>query len=286
MRFALVGGDERAALLGELLLLDGHSVGCFALEKARMPAPIQRCGCLQSCVYRADCVILPAPAEKAGLLNTPLSDVLLPMGELLGALWPGQLICGGKFSEASRAQAMRGKLRLEDVLERADYCAMNAALTAEGALGLLCRESGRALAGSSVLVCGWGKIGKLLALKLHALGAELYAAARSASDRAMIEALGLHALDYAGLEGELAGFDVIVNTVPARVLSDAMLCLVPEDTLLVELASPPGGFDRTLAENIGLRVLHAPGLPAKSAPKSAAALMKRTVCALLEEGEE
>ena len=79
---------------------------------------------------------------------------------------------------------------------------------------------------------------------------------------------------------------MIVNTVPARVISDAMLCLVPEDTLLVELASPPGGFDRMLAENFSLRVLHAPGLPAKSAPVSAAALMKRTVCALLEEGEE
>jgi len=193
---------------------------------------------------------------------------------------------GGRFSELSRAQALRGKLRLEDVLERSDYCAMNAALTAEGALGLLCRENGKALFESSLLICGWGRIGKMLALRLASLGASVSVAARNVSDRAMVSALGFRALDYRSLEGELAAFDVIVNTVPARVISDAMLCLVPEDTLLLELASPPGGFDRMLAENFSLRVLHAPGLPAKSAPVSAAALMKRTVFAILEEGEE
>lgn len=286
MKFALVGGDVRSAKLAGMLLGDGESVSSFALEKAELPPGIQKCGCLQSCVYGADCVILPAPAEKAGYLNAPLSDMLLPMAELLGSLWPGQLVCGGRFSELSRAQALRGKLRLEDVLERSDYCAMNAALTAEGALGLLCRESGKALFESSLLICGWGRIGKMLALRLASLGASVSVAARNVSDRAMVSALGFRALDYRSLEGELAAFDVIVNTVPARVISDAMLCLVPEDTLLVELASPPGGFDRMLAENFSLRVLHAPGLPAKSAPLSAAALMKRTVFALLEEGEE
>ncbi|MBO5555974.1 MAG: dipicolinate synthase, partial [Oscillospiraceae bacterium] len=73
MRFAIVGGDRRAALLAELLLRDGHRVHSFALEEAALPAEIPREACLQSCVYGADCVVLPVPAEASGFLNAPLS---------------------------------------------------------------------------------------------------------------------------------------------------------------------------------------------------------------------
>ena len=82
------------------------------------------------------------------------------------------------------------------------------------------------------------------------------------------------------------GFDFIANTVPDRVITEAMLCCAAPDALLLELASPPGGFDRTLAENIGLRVVAAPGLPGKCAPYTAAELMKRAVYDAIKEQEE
>ena len=76
MRFAVVGGDRRTAKLAELLLRDGHKVHSFALEKAALPQEIPRDGCLQSCVYAADCVLLPVPAEKGGWTMTfePITD--------------------------------------------------------------------------------------------------------------------------------------------------------------------------------------------------------------------
>ena len=83
----------------------------------------------------------------------------------------------------------------------------------------------------------------------------------------------------------LGGFDFIVNTVPARVISDGALCAAAEDALLLELASAPGGFDRTLSANIGLRALAAPGLPGKYAPQRAAELMREAVYQSLKEGE-
>ena len=81
----------------------------------------------------------------------------------------------------------------------------------------------------------------------------------------------------------MSAFDFVVNTVPARVLTDAMLCMAGDGALFMELASPPGGFDRTLAENIGLHVVAAPGLPGKYAARSAAALIKSTVYDVLRE---
>ncbi len=102
----------------------------------------------------------------------------------------------------------------------------------------------------------------------------------------MAEALGCRALDYGGLEAALGDFDTIVNTVPARVLTEGMLCLIRPEALLLELASPPGGFDRTLAVNIGLRALAAPGLPGETAPLAAARLLQKAVYAVIEETED
>ena len=286
MRFAVVGGDKRSALLCGMLLRDGHRVQTFALEKAELPETVPRAGCLQSCVYGADCVILPTPAEKGGLLNAPLSEEKLRMSELIGALWKGQLLCGGNLSEESCQAAIQGKLLVEDIMRRPDFVVGNAAITAEGALELLMSASEKTLWGSRILVTGWGRIGKLLSRRLAALGAEVTVAARRGAHRAEAWALGLEAIDYKAAEAEIGDFDTIVNTVPARVITEAMLCCVAPDAVLLELASPPGGFDRSLAENIGLHVLAAPGLPGKCAPYTAAQLIRDAVYAILREQEE
>jgi dipicolinate synthase subunit A len=208
------------------------------------------------------------------------------MDEVIGALWPGALVLGGGFAEATLERALREKLRMEDFLRRPDFLQANAAITAEGAIGVLLRESEKTLLGSNCLVAGWGRIGRLLALRLAALGAHVTVAARRRADRAEAEALGLRALDYGQLESVAGELDLVVNTVPARALADALLCCLPGDALLLELASPPGGFDPLLAQNIGLRALAAPGLPGKSAPASAAALIRRTAAQILSEQEE
>ena len=286
LRFAVVGGDLRTVRLAELLLRDGHKLHSFALERAPLPGEIPRDSCLQSCVYAADCVLLPVPAERGGCLYAPLSVETLAMPDLIETLWPGQLLMGGRFSERSVTMALGNELRVADLLHRPELAVGNAALTAEGALAKLIGGSERALWGSRVLVLGWGRIGRILALRLRSLGARVTVAARGGRDRAMAEALGCRALDYPALEAVLGDFDFLVNTVPARVLTEGMLCLIRPDALLLELASPPGGFDRSLAANIGLQVQAAPGLPGELSPLSAALLLQKAVYAAIEETED
>lgn len=286
MKYAVVGGDARAARLCERLTRDGNRVCCFALEKAEISGETAKTGCLQGCVYGADCVILPVPTESGGVVNTPLSDNVLTVRELLGALWPGQVVLGGKLAEDTVAAAQRLGLSVEDVLLRPELVAANAAITAECAVAKLIEASDRALFGSRVLVCGMGRIGRQLAARCAAMGADVTVAARSRRDRAEARAFSVRAVDYTGLEAELGAYSFIVNTVPARVLTDAMLCMVSEGAVIMELASPPGGFDRTLAENIGLKTVYAPGLPGKMAPYSAAEELCRAVYDIMREQED
>ena len=208
------------------------------------------------------------------------------MTEVCGALWPGQILCAGKLSDAAAACAMEAGAQVEDIMLRQDFAVGNAAITAEGALGLLISGSDKTLWRRKALVLGWGRIGSILAQRLRAMGADVYAAARKSRDRAMARAMGCHGLGFDELEGRVADFDYIINTIPARVLSDAALCCVRDDALLLELASQPGGFDRNLAENIGIRTICAPGLPGKCAPYGAAELMREAIYDVLNEQGE
>ena len=286
LKFAIVGGDRRLVLLAALLRRDGHRVCTYALEGAELPEDIPKAGCLQGCVYGADCVVLPTPAEAGGFLFAPLSKEKLRGEELAAALWQGQRLFGGRLGDALCLSALRQGLVVEDLLRRGDFAAGNAALTAEGALGLLMAESEKSLWRSRVLVLGWGRIAKLLTLRLLGLGAQVTAAARRAEARMTAETVGAESMSFDELESRIGGFDFIVNTVPARVLSDGALCAAAEDALLLELASAPGGFDRSLADNIGLRAIAAPGLPGRCAPLRAAELMRGAIYASLGEGED
>lgn len=286
MKFAVLGGDERSVLLCSLLWRDGHRVHSFALEKAELPSEIPKAGCLQGCVYGVDCVILPTPAEKAGQINAPYASEPLGTEDLLSALWPGQLLIGGKLSRELCLGAIGHGLQVSDIMQRRSFTVGNAALTAEGAVEKLMTSSRRSIWGSRVLVTGWGRIAKILALRLYALGAKVTVAARKDGDRAMAQALGLEALDFPALPGALPGFDFIVNTVPAQVLGEEELSLIRQDALLLELASAPGGFDAQQAEALGRKAIAAPGLPGRCAPYTAAELMREAIYAIIRERED
>ena len=173
LKFALVGGDRRAARLAVLLRQDAHRVCTYALERAELPAEIPKAGCLQGCVYGADCIVLPTPAEAGGFLNAPLSGEKLRAEELVGALWQGQRLIGGRLGDALCLAALRQGLVVDDLLRRPDFAALNAALTAESAIGELMANSERSLWRSRVLVCGWGRIARLLTPRLLGLGKNL-----------------------------------------------------------------------------------------------------------------
>ena len=160
------------------------------------------------------------------------------------------------------------KLALHDYFLREDFTLRNAELTAEAALSLLSTRLDVSLSDASILIVGWGRIGRFLSKKLHDLGSEIAVVSKSVDNRAFIRALGMEALSPE--EGELSRFDAAVNTAPARVL------LHPEalrrDCLVLELASERG-FEPSAHENY----IAAPGLPGRYAPVSAARIVYRTV---------
>ena len=166
---------------------------------------------------------------------------------------------------------------LTDLLTMEELAVKNAALTAEGALSVLIQETDHCLMGESILIIGAGRIGKLLGLRLRALGAKVTVSARKDSDLAWCRALCLGVADTREMELILPRFSCVVNTVPSPVLSGDRLERLPQGTIILELASKPGGVDLAAAEKCGVRVVNAGGLPGKTAPKSAAEAIVDTI---------
>ena len=137
--------------------------------------------------------------------------------------------------------------------------------------------------GARTLVIGYGRLGRLLAHRLSGLGARVSVAARSYVDLAWVEALGYGVEHTSQLAGWLCGYDLVINTVPARVLEAEALADLRSGCLVIDLASKPGGVDLDAAAALGVRVIWALSLPGKVAPVTAGRSLKTAIYNILLE---
>ena len=140
--------------------------------------------------------------------------------------------------------------------------------------------------GTNLLLLGFGPVGQALGVRLAALGANVTVCARRAEQRALAESLGLRGAELARLAALAPAFDTVVNTIPAPVLTAAVLAAQPKGCLIVDLASKPGGTDFAAARRLGHTALHALSLPTVWAPETAGEALARTVQTILQEREE
>lgn len=259
----LVGGDGRSAWTAEYLRQRGFSVACCGVPGAPE----------QSLPKKIRTLILPFPAFQGELIR---GQSAIPVRELLPSLQEGSRVYGGLLDAWAAEFGARGAHCCE-LYGSEPLTTANAALTAEGAISLAMENLPIALEGAKCLIIGFGRIGKLLAKKLSALGAQVAVSARSAADRAMAEAWGCSSQETGIYRRGLGQYDLIFNTVPREILSLAQLEQLSPQCLLVELASAPGGFSMEHCKNLGLNALAAPGLPGKYAPKTAGILYARSI---------
>lgn len=279
----VAGGDMRQAKLAELLAADGHTVHAYALERLGALDGVEMEESLEGATL-ADCVVLPLPAAGEGsLLNAPLSGRKHPLALVLDALRPGQVICAGMVGPQTAALAADRGLTLHDYFAREELAVANAVPTAEGAIQLAMEELPITLHGARVLVIGYGRLGRVLADRLAGLKARVSVAARRYADLAWAENCG-YGVEHTGqLEGWLCGYDLVVNTVPVRVLREAELADLKPGCLVIDLASKPGGVDFDAAARLGVKAFWALSLPGKVAPVTAGKSIKTTIYNILTE---
>lgn len=288
---AILGGDSRQLSLAQHLVKQGIKTRVYGLPAKDLSPNIEYFEDWTEAIGGASAVLLPLPASSDSKhLYLPLVDVLEEplLKDLFKRVGEDVVIAGGKFSPAVKACAKEYGVRLYDYFECEELQRKNALPTAEGAVFILMREMPRTVSGLSVAVTGFGRVAKALIHLLLAMGAQVTVAARKEADIKAAKALGCKTVHLTGKEALKTlsiGQSAIFNTVPHWLFSEDILSEMPTDTLIIDLASSPGGVDANAAALHGIRVIWALSLPGKYAPVTAGEIIAESVLSYLGKEE-
>lgn len=253
--FSVIGEDRRQKAAADFLKEAGYKI--IAQEKADT----------------AEYVLFPMPFSLACKKEIAV----------LEKLPEGSVAFGGKIAEEIMEEAQEKKMILLDYLKQGELAQYNAIPTAEGALQILMENSEKTLWNSRIAVLGYGRIGKLLCRLLSSFGAKVIIADRKAEKRAEAESAGLQAIDIAELKLQMPQQEVIINTIPAQILSKQLFEKTKQELLVLDLASMPGGVEKVAIELLGDRYVQALGIPTKYAPVTAGRFVAKTVLHMISE---
>jgi dipicolinate synthase subunit A len=175
------------------------------------------------------------------------------------------------------------KRRLVMLFERDDVAIYNSIPTVEGTIMMAIQHTEFTIHGSNVAVLGLGRVGMSVARSFHHLGAKVKVGARKSEHLARITEMGLQPFHLMEIDKEVRDIDICINTIPHMVVNAAVIQKMPSHTLIIDLASKPGGTDFRYAEKRGVKALLAPSLPGIVAPKSAGQILGNVLAQLLEE---
>lgn len=281
-KLAIIGGDKRLEYLARDLQDFGYEISCFATAEIFT----ENSPTLDMAIKGADGIILPFPLTPDGVyLNAVCDQCHINLTEIFDCAKQNgikSLFAGAIKADIYRLCDARG-LNLQDYSLSEELLLRNALCTAEGALSIIMQELDKTVFGARFTIIGYGRIGSMLAKMLSALGAEVSCAARNPDVRAKIKLDGFDALPLTDLRNVLPQSDAVFNTVPSPVLDENALTLINNDTVIVDLASSPGGVDFDTAEKLGKRVIWARSLPGKYSPETAAEIIKDAILALLKK---
>ncbi|MBQ3298747.1 MAG: dipicolinate synthase subunit DpsA [Ruminococcus sp.] len=280
--FGILGGDKRQLFLADSLIKDGYRVMLGGFDNLRSIGEITIADVRTALGY-SDAVLLPLPSVRAdGSLNAPFAVSTLYFDEEEQELLKQKPVFASMKDRLIRAYPALKSARIYDYAARDDFSVLNAVPTAEGAVECAMSAYEGTIAGARCLTVGFGRIGKILARMLKALGAEVTVSARSSTDRAYISALGYDFVNTEKLT-EIRGYNIVFNTVPKLIFDRELLQNTDCDTLLIDLASLPGGVDFDAASALRIDAQRALSLPGKCAPKTAGEIIKTTVFRMIEE---
>ncbi|MCD7944500.1 MAG: hypothetical protein LUH43_06440 [Clostridia bacterium] len=241
----------------------------------------------------ADAVIFPLPTTRDGetVSGTFPAMRLSDAVSRIHSCSDSALFITGMAPEGFRAECEELSHPCRDIYDSETFAEANAAITAEGTLFSYMKAGRGTVRGKRVLITGFGRVARNTAGLFASLGAEVTVAARSESALSEAAANGYGTARLFAFGEKLVGeklaaisrADLIINTVPARIISGYELAAIEDGAVIIELASAPYGIDPAEAEKYGHTVIRLPSLPASYAPREAADIIKNEVLRIFGE---
>ena len=283
MEISIIGGDLRTVKLIKLLAEDKNKIKAWGFENCEELLDFEKKNDNLKIHNNLDealqnqIIIGPTPFTKdRKYICTHYTNQKLEIQTLANKIRDKLLIGGSVPAEILE------QIETIDILKDERLVILNAISTVEGTIEIAIKETQKNLYNSNILIIGYGRIGKILVDRLTAFKANVYCSARG-KDITWIEAYGSKSIKYEELNKKIDMFDIIINTVPVLILNKKRLELLNKNTLLIDVASAPGGIDFEVARQLNIKTIWALGIPGKIAPISSAEYIKETIYNIIKE---
>lgn len=279
-RFSVLGGDLRQVYLAKFLARQGHEVTAYGLcspAENSNGQMVTSAKTLKEAAEAADILLCPTPFLKEKKIFFRNSDAAAMPEFFLSSIRGGKLIFAGGIPKQFRSRLKDQGNEYIDLLEDETVAVRNSIATAEGAIAEAIIRSPYNLGDSRCLILGYGRCGTALAAYLKCLCRSLTVCARSSSARARASVCADEVTDFKNLYRVLKRSDLIFNTIPCEILNRHMIKHVPPESLILDLASAPGGVDLNAAGEYGVHAAACPGLPGKYAPAVSASILAEAI---------
>lgn len=284
LHIAVIGGDARQLeVIRKLIELDAKLslIGFDQLDHGFTGASKDQIEGVDFSTI--DAIILPvAGTNLEGQVDTIFSNEKIILTEEILRVTPKHCTIYSGITNAYLDKIVtQTNRKLVQLFERDDVAIYNAIPTVEGTIMMVIQHTDITIHNSKVAVLGFGRVGVTVARTFSALGAHVSVGARRSEHIARIFELGLKPFHLNDLDKNVSEIDVCINTIPHPIVSANVISKMPAHTLIIDLASKPGGTDFRYAEKRGIKALLAPGLPGIVAPKTAGQIVAQVLCQLL-----
>lgn len=262
---AFIGGDKRNYILSEMMGEYGKVLK-FGLDDNN--------DLFNECI-NANYIVFPIPFSKDGEnLYIPLSNKEINVKECVKDV-DCKIVFGGNISDEIKDILEKNDNKVIDIAKDERFIKNNAVPTAEGIIKCIIENTDITINESNILIIGFGNVGEKTAELLKSLNANIYCNDIDKHKVANIDIRGYNSLE--NLSNYMQKMDVIINTVPKLVLDKNKFAYIKKSTLIIDVASKPGGVDFIHAKKNGYNVIQYLGIPGEVAPRTSAKYMRNII---------
>ena len=274
----IIGGDMRQVYMSEYLAGNNLNVYTYNLASNIENVNIHPVSSLDEAIDNSRIIILPIPVTNnhQNIFSKNQSDDML-LKNFYKKINKKHFIFGGCFPHNLILECKERDIFYHDFMSDEATSLLNAIATAEGSIMKAISKSVYNIHGNNSLIIGYGKCGCVLADKLKGLGSKCFVAARSYNALCKANSNAIESFYINDLSDKILEFKFIFNTVPSCILTPEILDLVSKETVIIDIASYPGGVDFDYAASIGLNAELFGGIPGKVSPKSSAQILANKI---------
>lgn len=259
---ACIGGDYRNLFLSKMFK-EQETILRFGLDNYDEWS-LEEC---KKCEY----LIFPIPFSKDEKnIYTPLYDKQISINECVKDV-NNKVIFSGKIDKNTKEILGKNNNTVIDITNEKDFLVNNSIPTAEGIIRCIVDKTDITIDKSNILIIGFGNVGKKTAELLSKLNANIYCLDINKQEVANIKSRGYNVLNK--LDNYIKKMDVIINTAPSLVIDKSKFIFINRESLIIDVASKPGGIDFVYAKENNYKVIQYLGIPGKVAPKTSAKYM-------------